>query len=342
MVGHSWGGAIATAFAIRHPAMTAGLVLLAPTSHPWDGGISWYYTLATTPVIGPLFVHTHGDAARRAADGQCDRSGVFDPQTPPARYVARSATLLVLRPSAFVANAQDVASSRPISNRWCRSIRSIRRRPSSSPVTAIVTVSNDIHAAALAAADPRTRGSKSCRVSGTCRITRGRTASLAAVAGGCGADRTAGAWCSRELNELALLAARPDPATHERDAQHVGRAGRAERHAGDDDDALAGLGEAVRERDPAGALHHVVLVVRVLGDDAMHAPDQRQFAPGRDVRRDRDDRRLRPFARDAQGRSSRKTSSRRWPRDRASRRSGAPRRRSRRRRSLPARRAARG
>ena len=58
---------------------------------------------------------------------------------------------------------------------------------------------------------------------------------------------------------------------------------RAERHAGDDDDALAGLGEAFAEREPAGAVDHVVEVVRVLGDDAMHAPDERQLAPGREL-----------------------------------------------------------
>ena len=64
------------------------------------------------------------------------------------------------------------------------------------------------------------------------------------------------------------------------DAQHIGRAGRAERHAGDDDHPLAGLGEAFLEGDAAGAVHHVVEIVRVFGDDAMHAPDQRQFAAG--------------------------------------------------------------
>src|SRR5262245_58866752 len=58
----------------------------------------------------------------------------------------------------------------------------------------------------------------------------------------------------------------------EGDAQHVGRARRAERNAGDDDDALARPGEAVAERQLAGAVDHVVLVVRVLGDDAVHAP----------------------------------------------------------------------
>ena len=96
----------------------------------------------------------------------------------------------------------------------------------------------------------------------------------------------------------------------ERDPQHVGGAGRAERHAGDHDHALAGLGEAILEGEPAGALHHVVEIVRVLRHDRVHAPDQRQSAAGREVGRDRHDRRFRPLARDPQARSSRSWSSR--------------------------------
>ena len=63
------------------------------------------------------------------------------------------------------------------------------------------------------------------------------------------------------------------------DAQHVGRAGRAERDAGDDDDALAGAGKAVAKGDPAGAVDHVVDVMGGLGNDAMHAPDQCSLRP---------------------------------------------------------------
>src|SRR5579871_5550595 len=54
-----------------------------------------------------------------------------------------------------------------------------------------------------------------------------------------------------------------------RDAYHVGGAGNAERHAGDDDDALAGADKAVAEGDAAGAADHVVLVAGVLGDHAV-------------------------------------------------------------------------
>ncbi len=57
------------------------------------------------------------------------------------------------------------------------------------------------------------------------------------------------------------------------DAHEIRRAGRAERHTGDNDDALAGFGKTLLECDAAGALHHVVLIVRVLGDDAVDAPD---------------------------------------------------------------------
>jgi hypothetical protein len=48
---------------------------------------------------------------------------------------------------------------------------------------------------------------------------------------------------------------------------------RPQRHAGDDDHALAGLGKTVAEGEAAGALDHVILVAGVFGYDRMHAPD---------------------------------------------------------------------
>src|ERR1700686_5857750 len=42
------------------------------------------------------------------------------------------------------------------------------------------------------------------------------------------------------------------------DAKHVGGAGSAQRHAGDDNHALAGAGKTVAKRDRAGTAHHVV------------------------------------------------------------------------------------
>jgi len=156
LVGHSWGGALAIAFAIRHSQMTAGLVLLAPTSHPWRGGVSWYYSLATLPLIGPLFTHTMvlplGALLIRPAT-----QGVFAPQTPPDHYVARSATWLVLRPGAFAANARDMTELKSNLEKLVPLYPSI-----AAPTVIIVgdrdlAVSNDVHAFELAKAIPKAR-----------------------------------------------------------------------------------------------------------------------------------------------------------------------------------------
>src|SRR5882672_7352100 len=58
IVGHSWAGALAAAIALDFPERVAALVLLAPVTHPWPGGISWYNRLASAPLVGRLFVQT--------------------------------------------------------------------------------------------------------------------------------------------------------------------------------------------------------------------------------------------------------------------------------------------
>ncbi len=156
IVGHSWGGAFATAFAIRHPELTAGLVLLAPTSHPWQGGVSWYYTLVTTPLIGPLFAYTMVLPLGALLAGNATAS-VFEPQAPPDGYVTRSATRLVLRPKAFEANAQDMTELKGNLEKLVPLYPSIH-----APTFILIgdrdlTVSNDVHAQALTKAIPDAR-----------------------------------------------------------------------------------------------------------------------------------------------------------------------------------------
>jgi pimeloyl-ACP methyl ester carboxylesterase len=109
VVGHSWSGALATALALDFPERVAALALVAPVTHPWPGGISWYYRLASTPVIGRLFVETCTFPLGSLMIARAIES-VFEPQLPPAGYVRRAATRLVLRPQEFIANAQDVAA----------------------------------------------------------------------------------------------------------------------------------------------------------------------------------------------------------------------------------------
>lgn len=108
IVGHSFGGAIAAAFALRHPDRTIGVLFLAPATHPWPGGVDWYYTLAAMPFLGWLFTRSLvvPMGMRRLESGTL---GVFRPNARPEDYVAKTGPALVLRPHAFRNNAVDVA-----------------------------------------------------------------------------------------------------------------------------------------------------------------------------------------------------------------------------------------
>jgi pimeloyl-ACP methyl ester carboxylesterase len=107
VVGHSLAGALASNLAIDHGDFVAGLVLLAPVTHPWPGGVAFYYRLTAAPVVGWLFSHALATPLGLLLLDEGVRS-VFAPQAPPADYAARTGVALVLRPRAFLANAQDV------------------------------------------------------------------------------------------------------------------------------------------------------------------------------------------------------------------------------------------
>jgi pimeloyl-ACP methyl ester carboxylesterase len=112
VVAHSWAGALACRMALDHANRVAGLCLIAPATHPWPGGVHWYYSVAASPVLGPLFSWTValpvGEAWMRASI-----AGVFSPQAVEDDYAEAAGIPLVLRPHQFRANAEDVAGLLP-------------------------------------------------------------------------------------------------------------------------------------------------------------------------------------------------------------------------------------
>ncbi|MDB5524601.1 MAG: lactone-specific esterase protein [Rhizobium sp.] len=109
IIGHSVGGATTATFGLRHADMTRGLLFLAPATHPWPGGIDWYYDIANRPVIGPIFCSTITlPAGLLQLDGGVKH--VFQPNPVPANYSDNAAIPLVLRPTEFCDNARDVAN----------------------------------------------------------------------------------------------------------------------------------------------------------------------------------------------------------------------------------------
>jgi pimeloyl-ACP methyl ester carboxylesterase len=109
IVSHSFGGAVAAAFALRHPDMVLGLVFLSPAVYPWPGGIAWYYDAAKVPVSGALFSALVVPPVGLAMINGATRS-VFAPNPRPPGYITKARALQALGPKAFRDNAIDVAN----------------------------------------------------------------------------------------------------------------------------------------------------------------------------------------------------------------------------------------
>ena len=106
---HSWSGALGARIALDDPKRVAGLVMLAPVTHPWRGGVGWYNNLVTTKLIGPLLAYTITLPLGTLLTTPGARN-VFLPQVMPVGYLKDTATALLLRPREFLDNAWDLVS----------------------------------------------------------------------------------------------------------------------------------------------------------------------------------------------------------------------------------------
>lgn len=112
VLGHSYGGAVALAWALERPDNIAGLAVVSGVSNPWPGGLGRYYTVngsafggaVVVPLITAFAPKSMIDAA--VAD-------VFAPQDPPAGYAASIGTGLTLRRDTLRANTRQVNTLRP-------------------------------------------------------------------------------------------------------------------------------------------------------------------------------------------------------------------------------------
>lgn len=156
VVGHSWGGALAAAFALDQPQRVAGLILLAPPLYPHLRRMTRLYAAFATPVLGPIYARTLALPLGALFIGMALASA-FLPQLPPPSYLRRSAALLLLRPATFLANARDVADLK-----GHLAVQAARYATLAAPTT-VMTGSRDMvvpprdHAEAFAVAVPRAR-----------------------------------------------------------------------------------------------------------------------------------------------------------------------------------------
>jgi pimeloyl-ACP methyl ester carboxylesterase len=153
---HSWAGALGARMALDYPERVAGLVMLAPVAYSWRGGVGWYNKLVTTPVIGPLLAYTITLPTGYFLTEPGARN-VFLPQIMPDGFVADTATPLLLRPRAFLANAWDLVTLKEAVREQAPRYADI-----SAPVVVIAgdadkTVRPDIHSRPFAATVPHAK-----------------------------------------------------------------------------------------------------------------------------------------------------------------------------------------
>ncbi|MGI9395130.1 MAG: alpha/beta fold hydrolase [Boseongicola sp.] len=110
VLGHSFGGAVAMAWALEEPA--SAIVVLSGVTLPWPGDIDFSYRVLGSAIGGAVlapiaaaFVH------EEYIEQILDRA--FAPQSPPAGYANRAGISLATRTGALRANNRQVRALRP-------------------------------------------------------------------------------------------------------------------------------------------------------------------------------------------------------------------------------------
>lgn len=105
--GQSYGAAAALVWALAYPEDVAGLVLIAPVSHPWPYGLRWYIRVGTNPRYGWLFRRTFMALYARYGVRRGVLRALKGCKAAPY-YYERTRTGLTFRANEFRWNAEDI------------------------------------------------------------------------------------------------------------------------------------------------------------------------------------------------------------------------------------------
>ncbi|MBY6047025.1 alpha/beta fold hydrolase [Vannielia litorea] len=156
VVGHSYGGAVAMAWAVEHPERVAAVVSLAGATMPWEGPLDGFYSLTGSPA-GRTFAVPVISALASDSRIESALADIFKPQRPPRGYLEHVGAPLTVRASSLRNNGQQVlklkASLQQLSPRY----PSLRIPVEIIHGTADTTVGIDIHARPMAALIPGAR-----------------------------------------------------------------------------------------------------------------------------------------------------------------------------------------
>ena len=112
VLGHSYGGAVALAWAVSQPAALSALVMVAGAANEWEGGLGPLYRITASPLGGafvvPLLTAFVPDWRIRQSG-----TGVFRPQAAPEGYADHFGPRLSARRETLRANGRQVNGLKP-------------------------------------------------------------------------------------------------------------------------------------------------------------------------------------------------------------------------------------
>jgi pimeloyl-ACP methyl ester carboxylesterase len=156
LVGHSYGGSVALAWALEAPETVDGLVLLAAPSQVWEGGLGLSTDLLANPLSGPALARAIPALLPRTV-AEAAAARVFAPQPVPPGYLDMLRLELVLRPATLRANAGQLAALKDQIRVMVPLYPDLAMPVELIHGTADVTVPLAIHSEPLAAQLPRAR-----------------------------------------------------------------------------------------------------------------------------------------------------------------------------------------
>jgi pimeloyl-ACP methyl ester carboxylesterase len=156
IVGHSYGGAVALAWALEFPESVAGLLLLGAPSQGWEGGMGLANDLLAHPLTAPYFSWALPMVMSRVAVSQMV-DHLFAPQKAPRGLIGHIDPRRLFAPEPLRANAVQLQTLKRQLLAMVPRYAGLRMPVEILHGTADSVVSFDFHAEPLAAMVPNAR-----------------------------------------------------------------------------------------------------------------------------------------------------------------------------------------
>ncbi len=110
LVGHSMGGAVSLALALRHPELPRALALIAPFTQPVEKVVDTFRSLEVPALLAPVIAWTLA-IPMGIRTGGAKAAQAFSPDPVPADFGVKGGGLLALKPASFQSGVFEITNA---------------------------------------------------------------------------------------------------------------------------------------------------------------------------------------------------------------------------------------